>query len=154
MEKEVCDWQWQPSVPAIAVAKFPTGLGSEVETVSQSDSANLQPNYEDWVVTQDPWEREWGRRKKIQSINLCPGKCFADEIPDLQTMNHIFALTWRQTRRWNLSSHMCSRAANGCVSVSPVIKLCLSFHQGDRRRGDKKRIKKREGANTGEGERW
>ncbi len=29
--------------------------------------------------------------------------------------------------------------ANGCASVSPVIKLYLSFHQGDRRRGQMKR---------------
>lgn len=28
-----------------------------------------------------------------------------------------------------------ANAANGCASVSPVIKLYLSFHQGDRRRG-------------------
>lgn len=86
-KKQPPDWQWQPTVPSIAVAKFPTGLSVGVETVSQSDSARkLQPNYEDSIVTQHPREREreivredregLGWREKIQSIYLCPGYWF------------------------------------------------------------------------------
>ncbi len=60
-KKQQPDWQWQHTVPSIAVAKFPTGLNIGVETVSQSDPARkLQPNYEDSIVTQPPWERGWG----------------------------------------------------------------------------------------------
>lgn len=76
---------------------------------------------------------EGGRLKEeIQSINLCPHHWFhrggtrpADNESRMKTTTH----------RYNLSSHV----ANGCATVSPVIKLYVSFHQGDRRRGQMRR---------------
>lgn len=138
-------WQWQPSSTSLW-QKFPTGFGTEMETVSQTHpDTKLHPNYEDSIMTQHPRERErerMGRRggsekrqkEKIRSINLCPGAWFRRG----HWITH-YSLKWRQTHIVWIRPLTCAHIWLMAVPQSPVIKLHESFHRGDGGRGQTRR---------------
>lgn len=162
-KKELPDWLTVTAHnPLYHCGKISHRTQHWMETVTQSDLArNLQPNHEDSIVTQPLWERKREKESKVEGENPIHKSLswllIPQRRPDLQTMNHTFALTWRQTHRYNLSSHMYSHMANGCASLSPIIKLFLSFHQGDGGRGQSRDGEGGGGGSTGqtrEVERW